>query len=215
MNLSSVVGSFGSSVIDVIAERLSGGTVAVCNAYIRPVDCPASDRIDVTKQFCSLMREKMMLVAHVLPIQTLTKRKLISGSEWWLCVVFVLTGGSRNMAVYKLPHETVTFPPILTTTKIPPLSSQIVSANVMVSDEDALDMSTQMTELLGPNGDCFGRLDGIDIKLALSFVMDALPDKAIWSYKIVAAALTGFDVFITINTADGAEHKVQGATWKP
>lgn len=101
-----------------------------------------------------------------------------------LCVFFSIPGGAHYVVYYRLPEETVTFPPPAISgavATLTPLERQIISAGLIavtqgVEEEEEeelvlLDLTDEIALLAGPDGSFFGRYgseDGADLSVAFA-----------------------------------------------
>lgn len=153
MDLTSIVSSYGGSVLDILAERLTINGVNVQSAHLRPNDNPMNTKIDVTKGFCSLVCKNLMLTEHEIAPKDLIQSSSSNGwyrsiwgkrappaivGSWWLCVLFNVPGGATYTACYRVPEERVTFPPVFLSSKtIMPLKRQIIFAAIKMRAVDS------------------------------------------------------------------------------
>lgn len=241
MDLLSVMGSLGESVLNIIAERLTMNSVSIKAAWMRPVNDPFSAKINVTKGFIDLIHRQLVLtdhqttpqqlsdasVAHAMKLSLTGYRHVTAptaSGSWWLCVSFVVPGGISYVACYILPEEPITFPPQTlcnTINTIIPIHKQILTASItrMNRDQDdegqediLLDISQQFRSMSGPDGTAFGR-GRIDVKLAMANTIEDISDKQTLLCKLFAAIAIPSIIQTIINTADGEQRPANGYIW--
>lgn len=166
MDLSSIASSYGESVLNILAERLTVSSVSVKSAYLRPSNDPMSAKIDVTRGFSSLVCKEIVFTDRKIVPQDLLAQgnggyrmlwmgrrsptiPTVTGS-WWLCVSFSVPGGSSYTVCYIIPEENITFPPQMSSSvrKIMPLNRQVVNSAMIAihSPSSSAPSSSQSAE---------------------------------------------------------------------
>jgi len=245
-----LIGKYGECVFDTFVDRLTASSIKIRAAWLRPADCPFSDKKDVTLGFIralssrggvSLLEQQM----HPRELMTGPPVRRLGGWGWmiglssapkrntpatvaadaananeepdrpyWLCVSFCVPGDVEFIACYKIPEETVTFPPLSTNPKsMVPIDNQIMSAAIVDNDavEDGevntlLDFTSWMQKMAGPNGDFFGR-EVLDARLAIAEALEARHRKNIY-HVFLDHVISGKTVSTVVEYADGTEMTV-------
>jgi hypothetical protein len=255
MNLYSAVGSYGDGVLNILAERMSIGGASVQGAWMRPNEDPIDRKLDVTRGFSSIMQSHLMLTDQPISPQELVDLSCIRpaayklgklfgvlmgrnerrgepvSGNWWLCVSFVVPGGSRYTCCYLIPKETVTFPPQMgdSARMLVPLCRQVTFAGILADalrsdagrnareeqeeeEEEKepiviLDITKCVVRMVGPDGSAFGR-KWMDARLAVADALDECSNPTA-AAKRFATHMSGPAVVSTVvDTADGTRSEV-------
>ena len=233
MDWSSFAVSLGESTAQVFVEQLTQtGHVTVVQAWLRPCTSPFTQRTDVTNAFMQLLGEQMVLTDTPIDPKTLVQKERAllentSRRKWywpfahgkkgrrasideneaqWLLVSFSKPGGAFYIACYRVPMETVTFPPInLSRTELVPISKNIMRCAVVVrenqSDDEEItiiDFTDTARAMAGPCGDFFERPD-IDLRLACA-------ESQVDAMLLLRHALARDHFSVVLETADGTTH---------
>lgn len=229
MDFSSVLSSYG----EVIAEKLSVSAIRVLGAHMRPAADPFSEKIDVSRAMSSLLKSGIVVNRTISPRDLMPKSGWIpyltgrAGARhprekepWWLCISFDVPGGARYLHCTMIPEETLSFPPLLLSTRIMPMNKQIVLAKLSAEEGEEgggddeggegeeenviLDFTTRMREICGPDGDAFGR-KWVDANLVIAEAIDSEPDKERVLHKILKFSITRRRPALQIIMADGSD----------
>jgi hypothetical protein len=237
MDLLCVAGNYGESFFGSFVERLNTSSIEIVGAWIRPVGDPMAARQDVFEAFIREFQAcgGMMMVEKAIGPGALANRRRASRWWWWpwpqterrgdvetaecwLGVSFVVPGGSRYTACYKIPEEKVTFPPpIRNVRQMTPISRQIVRCALVRArdgdDEDdggeeeedvLLDLTETTREMAGPDGEFFGR-GGIDLRLSIGESSDARKADQTTVRKLISHAVAGKAARVSMTIADGEQ----------